>query len=111
VSDPTVPPTAHSPAPSPALELTGERTLPGIPDETYWFERHVVAYELAGEMVRSREPRVVLDAGCGEGYGLKMLADAGAARVVGVDLEPPVVDHVRSTYAANDPGSRRTWPS
>jgi SAM-dependent methyltransferase len=41
---------------------------------------------------------VVLDAGCGEGNGLAMLADAGAARVVGVDLEEPVVAHARATY-------------
>ena len=26
------------------LVLTGERTLPGIPDENYWFRRHEAAY-------------------------------------------------------------------
>ena len=25
---------------APALELTGERTIPGIPEENYWFRRH-----------------------------------------------------------------------
>ncbi|MBW3619424.1 MAG: methyltransferase domain-containing protein, partial [Actinobacteria bacterium] len=43
---------------------------------------------------------VVLDAGCGEGYGLRMLADAGARRVVGVDLEASIVAHAEATYAA-----------
>jgi SAM-dependent methyltransferase len=86
----------------PALTLTGERTLPGIPDETYWFERHVVAYDLAAARVRAGAA-VVLDAGCGEGYGLAMLADAGATRVVGVDLEAPVIDHVRRRYATSHP--------
>jgi SAM-dependent methyltransferase len=86
-----------------ALVLTGERTLPGIPDETYWFERHVVAYDLAARAVRRTRPRCVLDAGCGEGYGLAELAAAGAPRVVGVDLEPQVVEHVRRTYAASTP--------
>jgi SAM-dependent methyltransferase len=99
VTDPTVP----APGAPPALELTGERTLPGIPDETYWFERHVVAYELAADLVRAQRPEVVLDAGCGEGYGLRMLAEAGASRVVGVDLEAPVIAHVRATYAAHEP--------
>jgi SAM-dependent methyltransferase len=94
VTDPTGTP--------PVLELTGERTLPGIADEAYWFERHVVAYDLAVELVRRDRPAVVLDAGCGEGYGLRMLAEAGAARVVGVDLDRTVVDHVRSRYAAAD---------
>ena len=27
------------------LPLTGERTVPGIPEENYWFRRHEVVYE------------------------------------------------------------------
>jgi SAM-dependent methyltransferase len=82
-----------------ALELTGERTLPGIADERYWFERHVVAYDFALDFVGGGD--VVLDAGCGEGYGLPMLADAGAARVIGVDLEEAVIEHVTASYAVD----------
>ena len=26
----------------PPLELTGERTLPDVPEENYWYRRHVV---------------------------------------------------------------------
>lgn len=85
----------------PGLVLTGERTLPGIPDEAYWFARHEVAYHLAAELVSGRS---VLDAGCGEGYGLAILAEAGALRVVGADLEPRVVSHIEETYAARHPG-------
>ncbi|MDX1511603.1 MAG: class I SAM-dependent methyltransferase [Nitriliruptorales bacterium] len=90
---------AREPAPA-ALLLTGERTLPGIADERYWFERHVVAYDLAREHVGPGS--VVLDAGCGEGYGLPMLADAGASRVIGVDLDGQVIAHVAATYASGD---------
>ncbi|MBW3658139.1 MAG: class I SAM-dependent methyltransferase [Actinobacteria bacterium] len=92
-----LPPLPRSPS---GLVLTGERTLPGVPEETYWFQRHVVAYRLAAARVRGE---VVLDAGCGEGYGLEMLAEAGARRVIGVDLEPQVVAHVEATYAARSP--------
>lgn len=86
------------PAPA-SLPLTGERTLPGIPDERYWFERHVVAYELAAARMRAA-PGTVLDAGCGEGYGLAMLAQAagGDGRVVGADLEADVVAHAQARY-------------
>ncbi|MBW3661581.1 MAG: class I SAM-dependent methyltransferase [Actinobacteria bacterium] len=84
--------------PRPPLALTGERTLPGIPDERYWFERHLVAYNLAGRDVAGER---VLDAGCGEGYGLAHLVEAGAAAVIGVDLEPAVIDHIEATYAAD----------
>jgi len=74
--------------------LTGERTLPGIPEENYWFQRHVVAYRFAAGLVRGKE---VLDAGVGEGYGAAMLASS-SARVVGVDLEPDVIEHAASRY-------------
>jgi SAM-dependent methyltransferase len=96
-----------------ALILTGERTLPGIPDERYWFARHVVAYEHAAALVARlasdspSDPAVpgptVLDAGCGEGYGLAMLAAAGAGRVVGIDLDASVIAHADASYAAHDP--------
>lgn len=86
-----------TPPPDPhGLPLTGERTAPGVPDENYWFQRHVVAYALAAADVRGA---TVLDAGCGEGYGLARLADAGAARVLGIDLDPTTVAHAERTYA------------
>jgi SAM-dependent methyltransferase len=98
-----LPPTGGASAEPPALVLTGERTLPGIPDERYWFERHVVAYRLACERLSPSEAPVALDAGCGEGYGLAMLAAAGAQRVIGADLDAATVAHATSTYAAADP--------
>lgn len=93
-------PEPRFPAPSP-LVLTGERTLPGIADERYWFQRHVVAYLMAAEHLAARPGAVVLDAGCGEGYGLDLLARGGAHRVIGVDLDPQVVAHATATYAGS----------
>jgi hypothetical protein len=29
----------------PPLALTGERTLPDVPAENYWFRRHLAVYE------------------------------------------------------------------
>jgi SAM-dependent methyltransferase len=81
------------PTPS-ELILTGERTLPGIPEENYWFQRHVVAYRFAAERVAGME---VLDAGCGEGYGSSILA-ARAEKVLGIDLERDVIDHAAERY-------------
>ena len=79
---------------SPELILTGERTLPGIPEENYWFQRHVVAYRYAAERIAGMD---VLDAGCGEGYGSSILAER-AASVVGVDLERDVIEHAAERY-------------
>lgn len=76
------------------LALTGERTLPGVAHERYWFARHVAAYRHALPHCRGQ---VVLDAGCGEGYGAALLAEAAAA-VVGVDQAAEVIEHARAAY-------------
>ncbi|MFT4044515.1 MAG: class I SAM-dependent methyltransferase [Gordonia sp. (in: high G+C Gram-positive bacteria)] len=76
------------------LALTGERTVPGIPAENYWFRRHEIAYTAITEACRSRR---VLEAGSGEGYGAAMLADAGA-EVVCVDYDTSAVEHTRKRY-------------
>ncbi|WP_374022262.1 class I SAM-dependent methyltransferase [Mycobacterium sp. HNNTM2301] len=83
-----------SPAADPVLTLTGERTIPGLDIENYWFRRHEVVYQrLAGRCAG----RDVLEAGCGEGYGADLIA-AVARRVVAVDYDEAAVAHVRSHY-------------
>ncbi len=37
---------ATSPTGVPPLALTGERTLPDVPEENYWYRRHLTVYEL-----------------------------------------------------------------
>ncbi len=77
------------------LPLTGERTVPGIPAENYWFRRHEAAYEWALRLAGGR----VLEVGCGEGYGTALLATA-AERVVGLDYDALTVAHAARTYPA-----------
>ena len=76
------------------LPLTGERTLPGIWHENYWFRRHEIAYLTALPLGRGA---LVLDAGCGEGYGAAMLVDDGAD-VVAADVDLPSLRHAAATY-------------
>ncbi|OBJ71406.1 class I SAM-dependent methyltransferase [Mycobacterium sp. 1274756.6] len=78
----------------PGLVLTGERTIPGLAEENYWFRRHEVAYQRLAPRCAGRD---VLEAGCGEGYGADMIA-AVARRVVGVDYDESTVAHVRARY-------------
>jgi SAM-dependent methyltransferase len=76
------------------LALTGERTVPGLHDENYWFRRHEVVYQrLAGHCA----DRDVLEAGCGEGYGADLIAGV-ARRVIGLDYDEQAVAHVRARY-------------
>jgi SAM-dependent methyltransferase len=79
----------------PPLELTGERTLPDVPEENYWFRRHLVVYEWIAERVRGLR---AIDMACGEGYGSDALART-AADVVGVDANPQAHEHARLRYA------------
>jgi SAM-dependent methyltransferase len=82
------------PAGVPPLELTGERTLPDVPAENYWYRRHLAVYEWIGARVIGRR---VIDMACGEGYGSEVLS-RGAARVVGVDANPEAFEHARLRY-------------
>ncbi len=78
----------------PPLALTGERTLPDVPEENYWYQRHVVVYE----WIASRVPgRHVVDVATGEGYGAALLARS-AASVVGIEPNPETFEHARLKY-------------
>jgi len=85
---------ADQPEGVPPLELTGERTLPDVPEENYWYRRHVAVYEWIAE--RCAGLRVV-DLACGEGYGSNLLAQK-ASQVIGVDANPEAYDHSRARY-------------
>jgi SAM-dependent methyltransferase len=78
-----------------ALPLTGERTVPGVPNENYWFRRHEAAYEF---LLPYAAVRTVLDVGCGEGYGAARFAHL-ASRVIGVDYDASAVAHAARQYA------------
>lgn len=78
----------------PPLALTGERTLPDVPVENYWFRRHLAVYEWIATRVAGQR---VLDMACGEGYGSDLLAGS-AAEVVGIDANPEAFEHARLRY-------------
>ena len=79
-----------------SLPLTGERTVPGIAEENYWFRRHEAAYAALAPYCAGA---AVLEAGCGEGYGADLLADR-ARLVCGLDYDEPTVRHVARAYPA-----------
>lgn len=65
-----------------------------MPEENYWFQRHLVVYERIAEQVAGRR---VVDLACGEGYGTAVLGRT-AASVVGVDANPEAFEHARLKY-------------
>ena len=79
----------------PPLELTGERTLPDVPEENYWYRRHLAVYEWIAERGRRA---------CGSPTSPAARATAPtcwprrAAEVVGVDANPEAHEHARLRY-------------
>jgi SAM-dependent methyltransferase len=90
----------HQPDGVPPLALTGERTLPDVPAENYWFRRHLAVYQWVAERVGGLH---VVDMACGEGYGVDVLARR-AREVTGVDANPEAHAHALLKYTR--PGVR-----
>ncbi|WP_374116449.1 class I SAM-dependent methyltransferase [Hoyosella sp. YIM 151337] len=76
------------------LPLTGERTVPGIAEENYWFRRHEIVYL---DMLARCTGKVVVDAGFGEGYGAALLASTASA-VIGLDYDQQAAEHASRRY-------------
>jgi SAM-dependent methyltransferase len=87
----------------PPLELTGERTLPDLPEENYWYRRHLAVYEWIADRCAGLR---VADLACGEGYGSDLLARS-AREVVGVDANPEAHEHARLRYRRPNLSFRR----
>lgn len=87
------------------LPLTGERTVPGVDIERYWFLRHEVVYRWLAQRWRADRlgpsaagAAALVDAGCGEGYGADLLAEALADAVIGLDYDAVTIGHVAASY-------------
>jgi SAM-dependent methyltransferase len=84
----------NQPAGVPPLSLTGERTLPDVPAENYWFRRHLAVYAWIAPRIAGAR---AIDMACGEGYGSDVLARS-AASVTGLDANPDAYEHARLRY-------------
>ncbi|MCD6727419.1 MAG: class I SAM-dependent methyltransferase [Solirubrobacteraceae bacterium] len=59
---------------------------------------HIHRYAFAGRLVRGLR---VADLGCGVGYGSDVLAAAGAASVVGVDVDPATIAEASAEFGSD----------
>jgi len=91
------------------IEFTGERVIPGQVDPDLWAE-HISRYAFAS---RFAPEALVLDVGCGAGYGTAELASR-ARFAIGIDLAPEAITHATSTYTLPNirfvPGSALALP-
>jgi SAM-dependent methyltransferase len=74
------------------IEATGERFIPEVMGGLLIEAEHVIRYALAARMCAGQE---VLDAGCGVGWGTRLLLDSGAAGVSSIDIDLEAVEDAR----------------
>jgi len=73
-----------------------ERIVPGGEGWNELIGEHKSRYLFAAQYVRGKR---VLDAGCGVGYGTRMLVDAGASEAVGVDISDEALTFARQHFS------------
>ena len=59
--------------------------------------QHIARYKFAAPLIKGS---AVLDIACGVGYGSSILAEAGASKVLGMDISEDAVAHARKHYGA-----------
>jgi SAM-dependent methyltransferase len=62
------------------------------------YAEHRARYAFAAQFVRGRR---VLDVACGSGYGSRLLSDAGAREVIGVDRDAAAIEYARGRYGGD----------
>ncbi|PWW06261.1 GT2 family glycosyltransferase [Paenibacillus cellulosilyticus] len=80
------------------IAFTGERLVVNAEVKTQFrdvYDEHMVRYTAAEKYVSGLH---VLDAACGAGYGSRMLLDAGAASVIGVDIDAESIRLAQRDY-------------
>jgi 2-polyprenyl-3-methyl-5-hydroxy-6-metoxy-1,4-benzoquinol methylase len=71
---------------------TAERVCPEYPDAS--FKNHLKVYEFVTQFVRDK---VILEIGCGTGYGTNFLADC-AERIIAIDYSRQAIAYARRFY-------------
>jgi ubiquinone/menaquinone biosynthesis C-methylase UbiE len=79
------------------MQFTGERVVEGSTPKRIWLD-HVARYKFASRYVKGKK---ILDISCGTGYGSKILYNAGATKVVGIDISSDTIDFACAKYKMN----------
>lgn len=78
------------------INFTGERLIPELNKGTAFYYEHLARYLFASQIVNNK---MVLDAGCGVGYGSYILEKYGKAKkIYGVDLSSDSIKYAQTKY-------------
>jgi len=78
------------------MNFTGERMIPEFNKKDEIYDEHMNRYFFASQFAKDK---VILDIACGSGYGCSLLSEAGAKKVVGVDISQEAIDYCQKKYS------------
>lgn len=78
-----------------AMDFSGERLIPNLPELKHLFQEHIVRYMFASKFVSSKS---VLDVGCGTGYGTFLLSKKNAIKTIGIDNSKKAIEYCKKNY-------------
>lgn len=81
---------------STGITFIGEQMIPEYNLGQIVYFEHLVRYFFASQFVKDK---IVLDAACGSGYGARLLALAGAKKVIAVDIRKDVINYAKKNYS------------
>lgn len=80
------------------MEFTGERLVINDQVKQHYakvFHEHVMRYDFASRFIKDK---IILDAACGAGYGVKMFEIAGVRQATGIDISAESIRYASSHY-------------
>jgi len=80
------------------LQFTGERIIPEQNKGASFFYDHILRYLFVQQIIKNK---IVLDAGCGVGYGSFLLAEGGPKKIYALDKSKEAIDYGKIKYSHN----------
>lgn len=75
--------------------FTGERMIPELNKGKTFYYEHLLRYLFASQFIQNKK---VLDAGCGAGYGTRMLYELGGREITGSDISKEAIEYAMASY-------------
>jgi len=78
------------------MPFTGERLVPGYPEQLHLYQEHLVRYLFSSQFVKSKK---VIDVGCGTGYGAYILSKNQPDLIIGSDSSAEAIQFGKKNFS------------